>query len=179
MVHIVIVACFVGEDVAVPRTVFAYDAAMDDGTVLVFRPRPHGRVGSGIAHGIVNAPVVVGRVKEIVHAVQFDDGGAFHYGGGDVGGGCFPFFGALHALLQGAGNDFTFGEVELCYPYKVSVTEAHVVQVILAVIIAEQEGVDILLASVYRLYICLAERAFPRVGRCHYGLFVGGNGLAL
>ena len=125
------------------RTVFAYDAAMDDGTVLVFRPRPHGRVGSGIAYGIVNAPVVVGRVKEIVHAVQFDNGGAFHDGGGDVGGGCFPLFGALHALLQGAGNDFTFGEVELCYPYKVSVTEAHVVQVILAVIIAEQEGVDI------------------------------------
>ena len=148
VVHIIIVSCFVGKDVAMSRTVFAYDAAMDDGTVLVFRPRPHGRVGSGIAYGIVNAPVVVGRVKEIVHAVQFDNGGAFHDGGGDVGGGCFPLFGALHALLQGAGNDFTFGEVELCYPYKVSVTEAHVVQVILAVIIAEQEGVDILLASI-------------------------------
>lgn len=44
MVHIVIVACFVGEDVAVPRTVFAYDAAMDDGTVLVFRPRYMGEL---------------------------------------------------------------------------------------------------------------------------------------
>lgn len=55
-------------------------AAVQDGVVGVLGPWSHGTVGHGIAHGIIGAEEVVGRVEQVVFAIALDHRGPFEDG---------------------------------------------------------------------------------------------------
>ena len=149
---------------------------MNYAIVVGLLPRTEGRVGNGIAHGVVAAHKMVGRIEKIILALVLDDRWTFHDRCRRIIGRVLPCLRVVKTALEGV-TVYGLGVLIVCgYPDEVAIIEPHMEEIRLAVVIGKDKGVYVLGRLIDRLDLLLGVWSRELWRLSHRHLLVGSIG---
>ena len=115
MEHVVGLLVQADEEISMSGTIFAYYPSADDGALLLC-PGTIGVGGCGIAHCIVDAAIVIGRIEEVIDPIPFHHRWPLHDRYRRAGRRVLPSLRAVDTLLERLRPDAAGGPVEFGHP---------------------------------------------------------------